>query len=94
MQNKSEQGKLLRFVGKNTYVKHPYKRVCLSATFGSRFIVLSFRTHQYEHLEEKTMSLAPLFTDIYIILKALFSAQFVKNGFTNGAVVCVVTCCG
>ena len=24
----------------------------------------------------------------------LFSAQYVKNGFTNGAVVCVVTCRG
>ena len=26
--------------------------------------------------------------------KTLFSAQYVKNGFTNGAVVCVVTCRG
>ena len=26
------------------------------------------------------------------LLKELFSAQYVKNGFTNGAVVCVVTC--
>ena len=26
--------------------------------------------------------------------QTLFSAQYVKNGFTNGAVVCVVTCCG
>ena len=26
--------------------------------------------------------------------QTLFSAQYVKNGFTNGAVVCVVTCRG
>ena len=34
------------------------KTVRLSATF------LSYRTHQYEHLEEEIMSLAPLFTEI------------------------------
>ena len=46
------------------YVKHPYKSVRLSATFGSHFIVLSYRTHQYEHLEGNIMSLAPLFTEL------------------------------
>ena len=25
--------------------------------------------------------------------QTLFSAQYVQNGFTNGAVVCVLTCC-
>ena len=43
------------------YVKHPYKRVHLSATFGLCFIIISNRTHV---LEEKIMSLAPLFTEI------------------------------
>ena len=28
------------------------------------------------------------------VRQTLFSAQYVKNGFTNGAVVCVVTCHG
>ena len=45
------------------YVKCPYK-VRLSATFGLRFIILSYRTHTYEHLEEKIMSLVPLFNHI------------------------------
>ena len=46
------------------YVLHPYKTVRLSATFGLRFIVLSYRTCQYQHLEGKLMPLAPLFTEI------------------------------
>ena len=46
------------------YVKHPYKTVRLSATFDFPFIVLSYRTHQYEHLEDKNMDIAPLFTEI------------------------------
>ena len=45
------------------YGKHPYKRVRFLATFGLRFTVLSYRTHEYEHLEEN-MPLAPLFTEI------------------------------
>ena len=43
------------------YVKHLYKRVCLSATFGSRFIILIYK---YEHLKEEIMSLDPLITEI------------------------------
>ena len=31
---------------KTIYVLHPHKTVRLSATFGLRFIVLSYRTHQ------------------------------------------------
>ena len=31
----------------------PYKTVRVLSTFGLRFIVLSYRTHQYEHFEEK-----------------------------------------
>ena len=42
------------------YVKHPYKTVRLSATFDFRFIVLSYRTHQYEHLEEKNYVPSPI----------------------------------
>ena len=41
-----------------------FKTVRVSATFGSRFIVLSYRTHQYKHLEENNMPLAALFTEI------------------------------
>ena len=34
------------------YVKHLYKRVRLLATFETHIIMRSYRTHQYEHLEE------------------------------------------
>ena len=46
------------------FVLHPHKTDHLSATFGLRFIVLSYRTHEYEHLKEKSLPLAPLFTEI------------------------------
>ena len=36
----------------------------ISAIFGLRFIVLSYRTCQYQHLEGKIMPLAPLFIEI------------------------------
>ena len=45
-------------------VKHPYKRVRLSATFGSRFIVLFYITLQHEHLEEENIPLVPLLNEI------------------------------
>ena len=34
-------------------MQHLYKTVRLLATFGLRLIDISYRTHQYEHLEEK-----------------------------------------
>ena len=49
------------------YVKqlnYSYKTVRLSESLGSRFIVLSHRTLQCEHLEEENMSLALLFNEM------------------------------
>ena len=46
------------------YVKHLYKRVRFWATFGLCIIIISYRTHQYEHIEENNMSIAPLITEI------------------------------
>ena len=42
-----------RYVLKQLNVNQPYKTGRLSATFGLRFIIISYRTHTYEHLEEK-----------------------------------------
>ena len=47
----------------NIYVAS-LRNVRLSATFGLRFIVLSYRAHQYEHLVETIIYLAPLSTEI------------------------------
>ena len=57
-------GKVLRAGLTSLCVKDPYQSVRLSATFGSRFIVLFYITLQHEHLEEENIPLAPLLNEI------------------------------
>ena len=41
-----------------------FQKVCLLAIFGSRFIVQSYRTHRYEHLEQKYLTSPIIYQDM------------------------------